>query len=89
VGPLGVPDAVAVAVADAGAEAWGDGEGEGDDGGLDVPQPAASTPAAASAASRIVSFILSPAEGVAARGAVNRKDIVSLTAMFMVCHAGR
>ena len=69
--------------------AWGDGEGEGDDGGPDVPQPAASTPAAASAASRIVSFILSPSEGVAARGAVNRKNIVPLTAMFMVCHAGR
>jgi hypothetical protein len=55
------------AVADAGAEAWGDGEGEGDDGGPDVPQPTASNPAAASAASRIVSFILSPTEGVAAR----------------------
>ena len=86
-GPLGAPDAGAVAVA--GAEAWGDGEGEGDDGGPDVPQPAASNPAATSAASRIVSFILSPAEGVAARGAVNRKNIVPQTAMFMVCHAGR
>jgi hypothetical protein len=54
-----------VAGVDAGSEAWGEGEGDAA-GGPVVPQPAASSPAAASAASRTVRLIFSPAKRVAA-----------------------